>query len=160
MNKPTKSHLYVGAAACALLAAGCGGEAGTGSQLAIRFQVIPAARDTVILGPTEYESGKAPAPRARVDGGVLRVAGYFETPCNGEKVTGSARMDGETVRVRIEARRKEGACPMMWDPYVYEGQLHSLTAGTHHVIVEHIRDARRGTGVVLDTVVVLQDGSQ
>lgn len=139
-------------AICALsiLAAACG-RSGTGPDLGMAFDVHPVQRDTI-----DREAENPPPTIIAVDGSVLRVSGYFETPCAREQVRGSASRDGAgAIQVRIWAERSGSTCPMRADPYTYDGRIHNLEPGSYRIRVEHRRDARRHDGVVLERTVTI-----
>ena len=71
MKKPLICVLF-------LLAAACGDATG------------PSVRLSLQLTPGEPEDGTLPPTVISVDGGTVRVTGYFETPCMGDPVRGSA----------------------------------------------------------------------
>jgi hypothetical protein len=135
---------------CAIAVGACS-DPGTGASLRMSLQVAPVDRDTVEFDPSNPESGSVPPTTARIQNGTLTVSGYFETPCMGDAVKGSARLDGTTVLIRIRAERVDNTCMTQPDPYTYDGRVHNLDSGTYRVLVEHERDARRQNGVVLDT---------
>lgn len=134
------------AAAAATMLAACDG---TGAE-PVRLDFIPV--------PLEASSAPDPLqpPRAVAGGGVIRVLGFFQTPCAADELRASASRSATTIRVRVESFTP-GACPSMPKWFAYEARLPGLERGSYRVVVEHRREVHRPDGPVLESTVALVD---
>jgi hypothetical protein len=127
----------------------------SGPDLAFRFQASLIRRDTVIVDPPRGPYSLPPT-RAEAAAHRITVRGYLETPCSREKVRVSARRDASgVIRIRVRAERTGGTCAFTTDPYTYVATVDNVAGPRQRVVVEHLRDARRADGAVLDTVLEL-----
>ena len=112
------------------------------------------------FSPVRLEVSSTPdplqPPRAVAGGGVIRVLGYFQAPCNADELRASAKRSDATIRVRVESFTL-GSCPDLPRSFTYEARLRGLEQGSYRIVVEHRRDLLHPGGAVLDSTVALAD---